>query len=461
MGSVATRLMAGSGPMTGSGLIVCGVVAVVALIALIAWARLNPFIALVLVSLVLALAIGMPAAGVVKAFETGVGNTLGHLALVVALGTMLGKLMVESGGSTRIADTLVAAFGPRRVDWAMMTIAFLVGLPVFFEVGFVLLVPIVFTVARRTGTPLIKAGLPMAAGLSVVHGLVPPHPAALLAVTAYDADIGRTILCAVIVGVPTAIIAGPLFTRIITPYVQTAAVGDPAPSGAVRAPGIAGPGFGITVATLLLPVALMLLGSAAGLIATPGSPVHDALKLVGNSVVALLIALLVGFWTFGTRSGFDRETILRFCNECLGPTAGITLVVGAGAGFGRILMDGGVSDAMIAQVGTANVPILLLGWLVAAMLRVATGSATVAMATASGIVAPLAKAVAGTRPELLVLTTGAGSLVLSHVNDGGFWLVKQYFGLSIADTLKTWTVCETLISILALGFTLVLSVLLA
>lgn len=450
-------------PVTGSLLIVYGTVAVVALIALIAWVRLNPFIALVLVSLLLALAIGMPPAGVVKAFEAGVGNTLGHLALVVALGTMLGKMMVESGGATRIADTLVAAFGPKRIDWAMMTIAFLVGLPVFFEVGFVLLVPIVFTVARQTGTPLIKAGLPMAAGLSVVHGLVPPHPAALLAVTAYGADIGQTILFAIIVGVPTAIIAGPLFTRIIAPYVhasEPAAIGGEAPVAAARMPAGGAPGFGITVLTLLLPVGLMLLGSSAELFAAPGTAVHGALKLIGNSVVALLLAVLLSFWTFGFARGFDRETILRFCNECLGPTAGITLIVGAGAGFGRILMDGGVSDAIIAQAGTVHVPVLLLGWLVAAMLRVATGSATVAMATASGIVAPLAKAVAGTRPELLVLTTGAGSLVLSHVNDGGFWLVKQYFGLSIADTLKTWTVCETLISVLALGFTLALSVVL-
>ena len=446
-------------PAAGPLLIVEGTAAVAALIALIAWLRLNPFIALVLVSLVLGLAIGMPPVGLVKAFETGVGNTLGHLALVVALGTMLGKMMVESGGATRIADTLVGAFGPKRVDWAMMTIAFLVGLPVFFEVGFVLLVPIVFTIASRTGTPLIKAGLPMAAGLSVVHGLVPPHPAALLAVTAYDADIGRTILCAVIVGLPTAIIAGPLFARVIAPYVQTAAAGDPSPVAAAR-PSSDMPGFGVTVATLLLPVVLMLLGSAADWLAAPDSAANGAFRLVGNSVVALLIALLLSFWTFGVRRGFDRAMILRFCNECLAPTAGITLVVGAGAGFGRILIDGGVSDAIIAQVGTVHVPILLLGWLVAALLRVATGSATVAMATASGIVGPLAKTVAGTRPELLVLTTGAGSLVLSHVNDGGFWLVKQYFGLSVADTLKTWTVCETLISVLALAFTLALSLVL-
>ncbi|HEU0066941.1 MAG TPA: gluconate:H+ symporter [Sphingomonas sp.] len=452
---------AGAVLLTGTPLVLCAIASVAVLIGLIAWVRVNPFIALVMVSLGLALAIGMPPAGVVKAFETGVGNTLGHLALVVALGTMLGKMMVESGGAVRIADTVIAAFGPKRVDWAMMTIAFLVGLPVFFEVGFVLLVPIVFTVARQTGTPLIKAGLPMAAGLSVVHGLVPPHPAALLAVTAYQADIGRTILYALIVGVPTAIIAGPVFARIVAPYVTSGTPAIPANehgnAGTQHPLPSSRPGFGITLFTLLLPVGLMLLGSAADGLAAPGSAAHAALKFLGNSVVALLLAVLVSFWTFGLGRGFDRASILRFCDECLAPTAGITLVVGAGAGFGRILMDGGVSGAIIAGVGSIHLPILLLGWLVAALLRVATGSATVAMATASGIVAPLATAVAGTRSELLVLTTGAGSLVLSHVNDGGFWLVKQYFGLSIADTLKTWTVCETLISVLALCFTLLLS----
>lgn len=445
---------------TGSGLLIAALVAVVALVVLITRFRLNPFLALVLVSLLLGLAIGMPPGAIVQAYEAGVGKTLGHIALVVGLGAVLGKMMVESGGAERIARTVVAAFGPRRVDWAMVTVAFLVGLPVFFEVGFVLLVPIVVTVARRTGLPLIRVGLPMAAGLSVVHGLVPPHPAALLAVTAYHAEIGPTILAALLVGLPTAAIAGPLLARLVGPGVTSALdARSDGPSAPDRADDTL-PGFAVTVSVLLLPVALMLLGSAAVRLADPTSALGGALQLIGSPVVALLIAVLASFWLLGRRRSFDRETILAFSNQCLAPTAAVTLVVGAGAGFGRILIDGGVSTAMVELAGRAHVPVLLLGWLLAALLRLATGSATVAMATASSIVAPIAAATPGVHPELLVLTTGAGSLILSHVNDGGFWLVKEFFGLTVPQTFRTWTVCETVISVVALAFTWLLSLVL-
>ncbi|MEO6528784.1 MAG: gluconate:H+ symporter [Gemmatimonadaceae bacterium] len=437
----------------GTPLLVYAAVAIVALVVLIARFKLNPFVTLVVVSLALGVAVGMPMSGIVKAFETGVGNTLGHIALVVALGTMLGKMMAESGGAERIAHTVIAAFGERRVHWAMATIAFLVGLPVFFEVGFVLLIPIAFTVAKRTGTSMVYVGIPMVAGLSVVHGLVPPHPAALVAVTAYDADMGRTILYALIVGIPTAALAGPIFGKLVSRYVvperDTALMQELVEQGTPRAL----PGFGITVFTILLPVGLMLLGSWADLIAARGSLANDLLRLAGNSVVALLIALLVSFYTLGRACGFDRATILRFTNESLGPIAGVTLVVGAGAGFGRILMESGISASVVDLAMGARVPPLLLGWLVAGLIRVATGSATVAMTTACGIVAPIVAKASGVSPELMVLATGAGSLILSHVNDGGFWLVQEYFGLTVPQTFKTWTVCETLISVVALVLT--------
>jgi GntP family gluconate:H+ symporter len=438
----------------GPLLLVYAAVSIVALVVLIARFKLNPFVTLVVVSLALGAAVGMPMAGIVKSFETGVGNTLGHIALVVALGTMLGKMMAESGGAERIAHTVIAAFGERRVHWAMAVIAFLVGIPVFFEVGFVLLVPIAFTVAKRTGTNMVFVGIPMVAGLSVVHGLVPPHPAALVAVTAYDADIGRTIAYALLVGLPTAAIAGPLFGKLVSRYVIPAP-GNPlmeemAEQGHPRDL----PGFGVTLFTILLPVALMLLGSWADLFTPPKSLANDLLRLAGNSVVALLIATLVSFYTLGAARGFDRRQILKFTNDCLGPIALVTLVVGAGAGFGRILMDGGISNAVVDLALGAHLSPLLLGWLVAALIRVATGSATVAMTTACGIVAPIVARTAGTSPELMVLATGAGSLVLSHVNDGGFWLVQEYFGLTVPQTFKTWTVCETIVSFVALGLTM-------
>jgi GntP family gluconate:H+ symporter len=438
-------------------LLVAALVAVVGLILLIAVVRLNPFLALFLVSLALAVCAGMPVSQVIHSFETGMGGTLGHIAIIVALGTMLGKMMAESGGADQIAHTLVRLFGEKRVHWAMMVIGLVVGLPAFFEVGFVLLVPIAFTVARRTRTSLILVGLPMAAGLSVVHGLVPPHPAALLAVSIYKADVGRTIFYALLVGIPTAVIAGPFYAKLIARHVQLA------PESAIGAEFVEHdverslPGFGLTLATILLPVGLMLIGSWANAQPAPGSILNQGLRLVGNDDMALLIGVLFSFVTLGRMRGFDRQTIQRFCNECLAPTATITLLVGAGGGFGRVLQDSGVSQAIVSLALMSHVSFLLLAWLLAALIRLATGSATVAMSTAAGIVAPIVAHGAGVHPELLAIATGAGSLIFSHVNDGGFWLVKEYFNMSVTQTLKTWSVCETIISVSALIFTLLLS----
>jgi GntP family gluconate:H+ symporter len=447
-------------PPTGGGwLLGWALASILLLVALIVWAKLNPFVTLVLVSLGLGLAIGMPMGTIVRSFEAGVGGILGHVALVVALGTMLGKLMAESGGADRIAHTLVDLFGPGNVHWAMMVIALIVGLPVFFEVGFVLLVPIAYNVARRTGRSMVFTGIPMVAGLSVVHGLIPPHPAALLAVVAYKADIGKTILLALLIGMPTAALAGPLFAsrmaRRVRPSEDNPLAAQFLEKDAAASRAL--PSFGVTLATILLPVLLMLVGSWADLVAAPETMLNEALKLAGNPVVALLIACLVSFYTFGAARGFTREAILRFTNESLAPTAAVLMVVGAGGGFGRVLKDGGVADAILAWATSAHVPVLVLAWLVAATMRVATGSATVATVTAAGIIAPIAAGVPGVRPELLVLATGAGSLILSHVNDGGFWLVKEYFNMTVPETFATWTVCETIISVVAFGLTLLIA----
>ena len=438
----------------GNLLLIYAALSILALVVLIARYRLNPFISVTVVSVGLALMAGMPAPEILPAYEQGVGKTLGHIALIVALGTMLGKMMAESGGAERIARTLIARFGTKNVHWAMMLIAFCVGLPIFFEVGFVLLIPIVLNVARRTGVPLLLVGLPMVAGLSVVHGLVPPHPAAMLAVSAYKADVGRTVFYALLVGLPTAALAGPVFAKFVAPRVQlpahnpmeTALLNE----GHSRIPDAQLPGFGIPLATLLLPVALMLLGGWADQIATPGSTLNHGLRFIGHSVVALLLATLLSFVTLGLMRGFTREQILKFSQECLAPTAAITLLVGAGGGLNGILVHTGVAAEIIGLSQQFALSPLLMGWTMAALMRVATGSATVAMTTASGIVAPIAAANGYPHPELLVLATGAGSLILSHVNDGGFWLVKEYFNLSVAQTFKTWTVLETLISITAL-----------
>jgi GntP family gluconate:H+ symporter len=431
-------------------LLVSALVAVIGLIVLIAVFKLNPFITLLLASLALAVATGMPAHTVIHSFEAGVGGTLGHIAVVVALGTMLGKMMAESGGADQIAFTLIRFFGEKNVSWAMVVIGLVVGLPAFFEVGFVLLIPIAFTVARRTRTSLVLVGLPMVAGLSVVHGLVPPHPAALLAVTLYHADVGRTIFYALLIGLPTAIVAGPLYAKLIAPHIHLAEENPMAAQFVDHGAERSLPGFGLTVFTILVPVLLMLAGSWADTLSARGSALNEGWRLIGNDDIALLVGVLFSFVTLGRMRGFTRETILRFSNECLAPTATITLLVGAGGGFGRILQDSGVSQAIVAVAMLSHVPLLLLAWLLAALMRLATGSATVAMTTAAGIVAPIALHSSGVHPELLAIVTGAGSLIFSHVNDGGFWLVKEYFNMSVGQTLKTWSVCETIISVTAL-----------
>ena len=440
----------------GASLLLLAFVAIVILILLIARFKLNPFVALMTVSLALAAASGMPLATIVKSFETGVGDTLGHIAIVVALGTMLGKMMAESGGAERIALTLISVAGEKRIHWAMMAVGLLVGLPVFFEVGFVLLIPIAFNVARRTGTSMVLVGLPMVAGLSVVHGLVPPHPATLLAVAAYKADIGRTVLYALIVGIPTAIIAGPLYAKFIAPRIRIVGENPIAAQFVETAANRDLPSFSLTLFTILLPIFLMLIGSWADKLATPHSPFNEGLRLLGGADIALLIATMVSFVTLGKLRGFSRETILKFTDECLAPTATITLLVGAGGGLGRILQDSGTSQAIVDLALRAHLSILFSAWLVAALVRLATGSATVAMAMASGIIAPIA-AHTGVRPELLTIATGAGSLVFSHVNDGGFWLVKEYLNMSVADTMKSWSICETIISVVGLLLTMALS----
>ena len=410
--------------------------AIVALILLIARFKLHPFIALVSVSLAMGIAAGLSPAAALKAFSDGVGSVLAFIATVVGLGTMLGKIMAESGAAARIATTLVRLFGERRVHWAVMFVAFIVGIPVFFQVGFVLLIPLVFTVARNAGVSLVKVGIPLVAGLSVVHGLLPPHPAAMLAVTAYQADMGRTILYGLVVGLPIAALAGPVFAAWIAPRI-------PLPAHNPLAAQLEGsttgemPGFATSVFTILLPVGLIIAGM--------------------NAVIAMLLALILSFWTLGRARRFTRDQLLKFCNDCLAPIATILLVIGAGGGFNQVLIQSGVGRAIAAMATGLNASPLVLAWSIATLIRVATGSATVAMTTAAGIVAPIAAAVPGTNAELLVLATGAGSLMLSHVNDVGFWLIKEYFNMTTQQTLKTWTVAETIIGVAGLALVLLLS----
>jgi len=427
------------------------IASIVVLVVLIVWVRLNPFLTLTLCSLGLALASGMPLSKVVGSFETGLGNTLGHVAIVVALGTMLGKMLAESGAAEKIAETLINAFGPRHVPWAMLFAGILVGIPVFFEVALVLLMPLAYNVAQKTGRSLVTTLLPMAAGIAMVHGLLPPHPAAMMAAVAFHADLGKTIGIALLVGIPSAILAGPIWSSFIAKHVEVPAHTALSEEFLHVAEGRALPSFFSSVSMILLPVLLMLVGSWADKFTLAGSRANLMLHFLGNADVALLIATLLSMYQLGLRRGFTRDQILRFSNECIAPTATITLLVGAGGGFGRVLIDSGVSNVLLAHALQAHVPLLLLAWLLATFIRLATGSTTVAMATASSIVAPMALAVPGVHPEFLAIATGAGATGFSHVNDGGFWLIKEYSGMSVADTLKSWTVVETILSLGTFG----------
>jgi GntP family gluconate:H+ symporter len=440
-------------------LLIWTALSIVTLILLVAWVKLNAFVALMIASLMVGLGAGMTPTAVAKSFQLGVGNILGLIAVVVGLGTMLGKMLSESGGAEVIARTFINALGTKRLPWALMIVGFIVGLPVFFGVGLVLLMPILAALLRETKQPLLVLGIPLVAGLSVSHGLIPPHPGPMVAIGTLGADVGRTILYGVVIGLPTALIAGPIFGKWIARKIPVP-LGGLGETLAAKALPKNPPSFGVTMATILLPVVLMLGATVADVTLTEQNAARIWLDFIGSPVVAMLAATLVSFITFGFARGFTRGQILKFTEECVAPAASIILIVGAGGGFTKVLDESGV-DTVLADAGrNLNVSVLLLGWVIAALIRVAVGSATAAISVAASIVLPIAAATPGTNLELLVISLGAGSLILSHVNDGGFWFVKEYFGLSVTHTLKSWTVMETIIAVVALVLVLLLDFLL-
>jgi len=432
-------------------------VTIIGLVLLITRFKVHPFVALTIASGFLGLTSGMPVDKVMKSFQDGFGGVLGFVGILLALGTMLGKLMADSGGADQIARTLVRLFGKDRVHWAMMFSAFLVGIPLFFEIGFVLLIPLVFIVARRTGLSIVKIGIPLLAGLSAVHGLVPPHPGPLLAIGVFNADIGKTIFYGLIIALPTAMIAGPIYGKWISRYIPGTPSKELMDQIAQESTTENLPGFGITLVTILLPVFLMLLKTLADIVLPDTHVIRVWMDLIGHPITALLAALLLAFYTFGAARGFSRQQIMKLLDQSLAPVAAIVMIVGAGGGFKQMLVASGVGDVIGHMAVRAEISPILLAWLVAAVIRIATGSATVATITGAGIVAPVVAMIPGVNRELLVLATGAGSLILSHVNDAGFWLVKQYFNMTVAETFKTWTAMETILSVVGLIFILLLS----
>jgi GntP family gluconate:H+ symporter len=458
-----------------SVLTVAAVLGIGTVIVLITWAKVHPFLALIFGSAVLGIVSGLGVESTITSFTNGVGSTVGSVGLLIALGAMIGKLLADSGGAQRIVGTVVARVSERRLPWAMAGVAALIGIPLFFEVGVVLLVPIVLLAARRANASLLRVGIPALAGLSVLHGFIPPHPGPLVAIAALHADLGLTLLFGLICAIPSVILAGPVFGDFIAKRVhlspeRAAAVGgddgsatattvlDP-PDVAPAAPPTprALPGFASAVAVVLTPVLLMLARAIGELTLDKGTHVRSVLDTIGEPIVALLAGVVLASILLGARTGMSRARISDSLGSGLPAIAGVLLIVSAGGGLKQTLVDAGVGKLVASWAKGANINVLLLGWLVAVAIRLATGSATVATITAAGIVAPLAATLDRPGVALLALAIGAGSLFFSHVNDAGFWLVKEYFGMSVGQTLATWSVMETIISVVGLICVLLLN----
>ncbi|MFD2795076.1 gluconate:H+ symporter [Promicromonospora vindobonensis] len=442
-------------------LVVAAVAGIAVIIVLIVWLKMHPFLALVLGSGVLAVVAGIGLTDTFTSFSAGLGSTVAGVGVLIALGAIIGKLLIDSGGADRIVDTILDRTPARRLPWAMALIAFVVGIPLFFEVGVVLLIPVVMIVARRMRTNPVLVGVPALAGLSALHGLVPPHPGPLLAIEALGADLGITLGLGLLVAVPTVIVAGPLLAVPLTRWVPLAPPvsilgmsDDDTPPNATA--GLRKPTFGMSVLVVLLPVLLMLARSVVEVAGATGTGYGTVLEFLGEPLVALLLTALFALFAFGTAVGRTRQQLGDLVGSSFAPIAGILLIVGAGGGFKQTLVDSGVGDVIASGIAGAGITPLLAGWMVAALIRIATGSATVATITAAGIMAPLATGLEPTHAALLVLAIGAGSVFLSHVNDAGFWLVKEYFGMTVGQTFKTWTLMESVLSVVALLVVLLL-----
>ena len=445
-------------------LIVLALAAIGTLVLLITRYKMNAFVALLLASLIVgggAVSMGRSfkdATGkeagytmlaVAKSFADGVGATLGGIAAVIGLGTMVGRLLAESGGAEVLARRFAAFFGPKRIQWCIMALALAVGLTTWFAVGLVLLLPILLTLTHETKQPFLRLFLPLLSCLSVMHGVMPPHPGPVVAVEALKANMGLVLFWGFAIGIPTAAIAGPIFATFAIRRVEA----NPPPMPVrirTAQTGFRPPGFWLTLISILLPVVLMLVATLAELVLPKGNPFRETATFIGNPTLALLIAVLVASWSLGTNCGYTRAEVWKFTESCIATVGMTILVIGGGGGFARVLRDSGVAES-IGRAGTeAHLPPLLYGWLVSSFIRVATGSATVAITTASGLLVPVVLQHPELTPShvaLIIVAIGCGSLFLSHLNDAGFWIVKDCLGLSVGQTLRTWTICETIVGI--------------
>jgi Gnt-I system high-affinity gluconate transporter len=413
------------------------------LLFLILVVKFNSFVSFVIVSIAVALAEGMTIDNAVKSVESGIGSAMGFIVLVLGFGAMLGKLVSESGAAQRITERMIKAFGIRHIQLALMLTGFFVGVSLFYDVGFFVMIPLVFTVASSTGLPLLYVGLPMLAALSVTHGYLPPHPAPTAIAGMFKADMGLTLVYGIIVAVPAIIISGPVLSRILS-RIDARPLSEFVSNKVMKDEEM--PGFWVSLITSLLPVLLITLSTIAGFIFPEEGVIKKVVAFTGNPVVAMVVSVMVAVYTLGLATGRKLPDIMNsIAHSVTSITMIMLLIAGAGA-LKQVLIDGGVSKYIAGLLSQSALSPLVLGWLIATVIRFCVGSATVAGITAAGIVLPM---LSGTtvKPELMVLAIGSGSLMLGHVNDGGFWLFKEYFNLSVKDTLRTWTIMETSIGI--------------
>ncbi len=423
--------------------------AIALIVFLIMKVRLHAFLALIVSCMFVGFATGMPLAKIGASIEAGMASTLGFLATILGLGTILGKMLEVSGGAERLARTMINALGQKNAQWAMMIVGFVAGIPVFFQVGFVLLIPLVFSVAVETGLSLVAIGVPLAVTLMTVHCIVPPHPAAMAIALSLKADVGKVIMYGLLVGFPAAALAGPIFINLFGGKVDIKPPAHLAKSE--RTPDAKLPPFGVTLVTILLPLLIMVAKTIIELNVPKDAAIMPIISFIGNPITALLISVFVAYYTLGFARGFSMSQLTAFTEQCFGPVAGILLVIGGGGAFNKVLIDSGLGNEIAKVLTGMQMSPLIMAWIVAVVMRFAVGSATVAMMTAAGIIMPVLSAYPGIDPALIAVAIGAGAIGFSHVNDSGFWIVKEYFGMSLPHMFRTYTLGTTIAAVIGLA----------
>jgi len=428
------------------------ILCIVTLILLVTWARLNVFLTFLVISIMAALLLGMPLAHIVQSVNKGLGDMLGSLVIIIVLGSMLGKLVGVSGAAQKIATSMRNAFGEKYITWAMCATGFIVGIPLYYNVGFFLLIPIIFSVANRYKLPLVYVGIPMLASLSVMHGFLPPHPSPMALTTQFHADISKVFGYGFIVAIPTIIIAGPLFARFLRNMSSQSVIA----MSVQEMPEDKLPGLTNSILSSLLPVIIIGLSTMVVRFAGDNAPLKNIAAFLGDPSMAMMETIAIATYTLGIRMGMKLNEVMNVYADAVKEVAMILLIIGSAGILKQIFLDSGASGQIATTLQGLNLPPLLLGWIIAAVLRLCLGSATVAGLTAAGIIYPLMQHVP-VDPNLMVLSIGAGSLFCSHVNDTSFWVTKEYFGLSMKNTFLSWSLMETLVSVIGLGGVLILN----